>query len=59
MTPTLFVTGILLLIALSVLIQIAIMKWRYEKRKAREKEEAAIAKRDAKRASRGSTPEAP
>ena len=59
MSPALFVTGVLLLIALSLLLQLAFMKWRYEKRKARETEAAAIAKRDAKRASRGSTPEAP
>jgi hypothetical protein len=59
MSPALFVTGILLFFALSVLIQLAVLKWRYEKRKAREKEEAALAKRDARRATRDSAPGSP
>lgn len=59
MSPALFVTGVLLLIALSLLVQLAIAKRRYEKRKAAEREEAALAKREAKRATRGSPPEAP
>lgn len=45
LTPFLFVTGILLLFALSFLIQLAVMKWRYEKREKEKRVEAARNKR--------------
>jgi hypothetical protein len=45
LTPFLFVTGLLLLFALSFLIQLAIMKWRYEKKQKEKRLEAAQRKR--------------
>ena len=44
-TPFLFVTGLLLLAALSALIQLAILKWRYEKKQKEKRLEAAQKKR--------------
>ena len=44
MTPVLFVSGIVLFVLLSVFIQLAVFKWRYERKKAAEREEAARAK---------------
>ena len=44
-TPFLAVTGVLLLFALSFLIQLAIAKWRYEKRQKEKRLEAAQRKR--------------
>ena len=44
-TPFLAVTGVLLLFALSFLVQLAIAKWRYEKRQAEKRLEAAQRKR--------------
>lgn len=40
MTPFLAVTGFLLFVALSVLVQLAIAKWRYEKKLRRKKNRA-------------------
>ena len=37
MTPFLAITGFLLFVALSVLVQLAILKWRHEKRVAEQK----------------------
>jgi len=45
LTPFLFVTGVLLLFAMSFLVQLAIMKWRYEKREKEKRVEAAQRKR--------------
>ena len=45
-TPFLAVTGVLLLFALSFLIQLAIAKWRYEKKPAAKRLEAAERKRN-------------
>ena len=44
-TPFLFVTGLLLLAALSALIQIAVLKWRYEKKQAERRLDAARRKK--------------
>ena len=44
-TPFLAVTGVLLLFALSFLIQLAIAKWRYEKKQKEKRLEAAQRKR--------------
>lgn len=44
-TPFLAVTGFLLFLALSFLIQLAIAKWRYEKKQAAKRLEAAERKR--------------
>jgi hypothetical protein len=44
-TPFLAVTGVLLLFALSFLIQLAIAKWRYEKKQAAQRLEDAQRKR--------------
>lgn len=46
-TPVLFVTGVLLFFALSFLVQLAIMKWRWEKKQAAKRLEAAQKKRSA------------
>ena len=45
LTPFLAVSGFLLLVALSVLIQLAVAKWRQEKRLAERKRADAEAKR--------------
>jgi hypothetical protein len=44
-TPFLAVTGVLLLFALSFLVQLAIAKWRHEKKQAEKRLEAAQRKR--------------
>jgi hypothetical protein len=45
LTPFLAVTGFLLFVALSVLIQLAVAKWRYEKKRAEKRRAEAEAKR--------------
>ena len=44
-TPFLAVTGVLILFALSFLVQLAIAKWRYEKQQKEKRLEAAQRKR--------------
>ena len=44
-TPFLAVTGVLLLFALSFLVQLAFAKWRYEKKQKEKRLEAAQRKR--------------
>ena len=45
MSPAMKVTGFLLFVLLSVLIQVAIVKWRQEKRRAEQRRAAAEAQR--------------
>jgi len=45
LSPFLFVTGILLLFALSFFVQLAVMKWRHEKREKEKRLAAAERKR--------------
>lgn len=52
MSPALKITGFLLFVLLSVLIQLAFVKWRYEKKKAAERRAAAEAQRAAGKSSR-------
>ena len=49
LTPFLIVSGFLLFVALSVLIQLAVAKWRYEKKRAAQKLADAEAKRGSPR----------
>jgi heme exporter protein D len=53
LSPFLFVTGILLLFALSFLVQLAILKWRHEKREKEKRLAAAQRKRVTKDPSAG------
>jgi len=49
MTPFLAITGFLLFVALSVLVQLAIAKWRYEKKRQAQKLAQAGQARPARR----------
>lgn len=49
MTPFLAITGFLLFVALSVLVQLAIAKWRHEKKLREQKLARAHQAREAKR----------
>ena len=45
MSPAMKITGFLLFVLLSILIQVAIAKWRHDKKKAEQRHAAAEAQR--------------